>query len=345
MYQRFFSLNSDPFGVSPDPRFFYASAQHVEAAASLYYAIAERRGFAALIAPPGLGKTTVIVNLLERLNRHADVVFLVHPKLDGDTLLESVLNGLGVSPDGDPAKRTRQLAAHLSLLDSRGRTCVVILDEAQNLSAEALETVRMLSNFEVPGRKLIQFIFVGQPALAALLKQPECEQIRQRINIIARLAPLRPAEIDAYIGYRLRIAGAAQSPFTPSAVRAVAAASAGVPRIVNTLCFTALTLAFGAGIPRVTEALIDEAVADLSLETPVSAEAAPEAPRVSARALAPPSFAAAAARPRIGRTPALAALVLIAIAIAGFALWSTASNAGREARLAAPQHITGGNAS
>jgi general secretion pathway protein A len=347
MYQRFFGLNADPFGVSPDPRFFYASSQHVEASAALYYAIAERRGFAALIAPPGLGKTSVVVNLLGRLRDHADVVFLVHPKLDGDTLLESVLNGLGVDPDGDPARRTRQLATHLSALDSSGRTCVVILDEAQNLGVEALETVRMLSNFEVPGRKLIQFIFVGQASLAALLKRPECEQVRQRINVIARLEPLRSTDTAAYIAHRLRVAGAEQSPFTPAAVRAISAASAGVPRIINTLCFTALTLAFGAGAPRVTEGLIDEAAADLSLETVVPAASASQPTVLSTPAIPSPAFAVAASGPGIVRTPALAAIVTIAIGIAGFALWSTLSATGRRAGLSTPlpQYITRGIAS
>lgn len=238
MYQTFFGLKAEPFGVSPDPRFFYSSSQHAEAAASLYYAIAERRGFAALIAAPGLGKTSVLVSLLDRLRERADVVFLVHPKLDGETLLESVLTSLGVEPDADAAKRTRQLARHLSLADSRGRTCLVIIDEAQNLSADALESVRMLSNFEAPGRKLIQFVFAGQPALATLLKRPECEQIRQRISLVARLGPLSPTDIESYIHHRLRVAGATENPFTPAAIEAIAEASSGIPRMINTLCFS-----------------------------------------------------------------------------------------------------------
>jgi type II secretory pathway predicted ATPase ExeA len=289
MYHSFFQLGTEPFGVSPDPRFFFAGAQHVEAAASLWYAISERRGFAALIAPPGLGKTTVIVSLLERLRPVADVVFLVHPKLDSDTLLESVLGGLGVSPDTDPAKRTRQLAARLTEADNRNRTCVVILDEAQNLGMEALETVRMLSNFEAPGRKLIQFIFAGQPALAKLLSGPECEQIRQRINIVARLQPLQPSDVGAYIEHRLRVAGAPCNPFTDGAVRRIAAASKGVPRIVNTLCFAALTLAFAASSRTVSEADVAEAVSDLELETrdlPVPAFSVPVQTSRSAAAVA-----------------------------------------------------------
>jgi general secretion pathway protein A len=302
MYQRFFNLSLEPFGVSPDPRFFYPSAQHVEAAASLYYAIAERRGFAALIARPGLGKTSLVVGLLERLREHADVVFLVHPKLDGQALLESVLTGLGLNPDGDPSKRTRQLAEHLARVDTRGRTCVVILDEAQNLSPEALETVRMLSNFEVPGRKLIQFVFVGQPSLATLLKRPDCEQIRQRINVVARLEPLRPADTQAYITHRLQVAGAVENPFTPGALKAIVAASAGVPRLVNTLCFAALTLAFADSTRRVTESHVSEAVADLSLDDAADSDTAPVGPPSS---LLP--------GPLVGPVAALAALLLLLV--------------------------------
>jgi general secretion pathway protein A len=340
MYQRFFHLTCEPFGVTPDPRFFYMSTWHVEAAASLYYAITERRGFAALIAPPGLGKTSVIVSLLDRLREQADVVFIVHPRLDGEALLESVLSGLGVNPDSDSCRRARQLAEHLAELDRRGRTCVVILDEAQNLSTDALETVRMLSNFEVPGRKLIQFLFVGQPALATLLKRPECEQIRQRINVVARLEPLAASDVAGYIEHRLKVAGASQNPFTPAAVQAIASASAGVPRVVNTLCFSALTLAFAANTRSVTEAYVAEAVTDLSLDAPVSVTHQRERTQSSqGPVLTVPASAGA-------RTPAVAAaLLLIAVVIATFALWGDTPQDGRRAAPARQQLLTGGNAS
>jgi general secretion pathway protein A len=272
VYHCFFKLSEEPFGVTPDPRFFFASSQHTEAAASIYYSVVQRRGFAALIAAPGLGKTSIIVSLLPRVRERADVVLLVHPQLDGEALVESVLQGLGISPHTEPAKRAQQVADHLIELDRRGRSCVIILDEAQNLSFEALESVRMLSNYEMPGRKLVQFILVGQPALGTLLLRAECEQIRQRINIIARLQPLTAEYVAAYIQARIKTAGGTRNPFTGDAVAAIAAASGGIPRIVNTLCFNALTLAFADSSTVVNKSHVAEVIADLRLEIPVAAK-------------------------------------------------------------------------
>jgi general secretion pathway protein A len=296
VYHRFFNLSEEPFGVTPDPRFFFASSEHTEAAACLYYSVIQRRGFAALIAAPGLGKTSVVVSLLPRLRERADVVFLVHPQLDGEALVESVLQGLGIGPHKEPAKRAQQLAEHLLDLDRRDRSCVVVLDEAQNLSFEALESVRMLSNYEMPGRKLVQFILVGQPALGVLLLRPECEQIRQRINIIARLQPLTAEYVSAYIQARMKRAGGAGNPFTADAVKAITAASGGVPRIVNTLCFNALSLAFAENSTVVTESHVVESLADLRLEIPAAADI----PAFTA-SRPPEVFSASQARSRVTR--------------------------------------------
>ena len=185
-YSPYFNFREEPFGVSPDDRFFFASSQHAEASASLYYAISQRRGFAVLIGAPGLGKTSVLVNLAERIASEARVAFFVHPKFEGGAVLESVLLAMGLEPETDAVRRHRQLYAFLLELARQGKTCVVIFDEAQHLDAESLETIRMLSNFETPRQKLIQFILAGQPALADLLRAPECEQILQRVNIVAR---------------------------------------------------------------------------------------------------------------------------------------------------------------
>ena len=247
MYQQFFGLTDEPFGVSPDPRYFFATPQHAEAAAALYCALVERRGFAALIAAPGLGKTSVIVHLLERLKDRALVAMLVHPYFEANNLLESILAGFGVEPHADPLLRRKQLIGFLTVARISGKTCVVILDEAQNLTTATLEMIRMLSNFETAHEKLIQFVMVGQPALAPLLRRPESEQLRQRINVIARLTPLEDTQVEAYIAHRLRVAGASTGPFSEAAIRCIAQASAGVPRNINTLCFNALITAYGAG--------------------------------------------------------------------------------------------------
>ncbi len=271
MYSSYFGFREDPFGVSPDARFFFSSPQHAEAGASLYYAIAQRRGFAVLIAPPGLGKTTVLVNLVESISSQARVAFFVHPRFESGSVLESVLLAMGLDPAPDAVGRHRQLHTFLLNLCREGKTCVVIFDEAQNLTAESLETIRMLSNFETPRQKLVQFILAGQPGLADLLHAPECEQILQRINTVARLAPLSPSEVDAYIAHRLACAGASANPFSRGAVSAIASASRGVPRNINTLCFNALTLAFAVGSRTVKASDVREVVASLSLHNSAAA--------------------------------------------------------------------------
>lgn len=244
MYRHFFGTNIEPFGMSPDPRFFFASPVHGEASAALYYLIAERRGFALLVGRPGLGKTSVLVNLAARLSSEARVAFIVHPTISSDSVLQSLLVALGLDPAPDSLERLRQFHSFLMELQTEGKTAVAIIDEAQNLSIESLEVIRMLSNFETPSQKLIQFVLSGQPALEGMLARPECEQIAQRISSVIRLEKLKPEEVSSYIGHRLKVAGVNKSPFSPDAVAAIAAASDGVPRNINKICFNALTFAF-----------------------------------------------------------------------------------------------------
>jgi general secretion pathway protein A len=273
MYCPYFGFAEEAFGVCPDARFFFSSSQHAEASASLYYAVSQRRGFAVLIGAPGLGKTSILVHLAESIAAQARVAFFVHPEFEGGAVLESVLLAMGLEPEIDPVRRHRQLHAFLLGLQREGKTCVVIFDEAQHLNAESLETIRMLSNFETPRQKLVQFILAGQPALGDLLRAPECEQILQRVNIIAHLEPLGAEEVGQYIAHRTQSAGAIRNPFSPEAIRAIAAASKGVPRNINTLCFNALTLAFADEKKCVDAACVAEVVKDrmiLERRPPVS---------------------------------------------------------------------------
>jgi general secretion pathway protein A len=216
MYAPFFTFREDPFGVSPDSQYFFPSKQYAEASATLYYAIAQRRGFAVLIAPPGLGKTSTLVHFAERIKQEARVAFFVHPHLVDGCVLDSVLLAMGLEPAADAVGRHRQLHAFLLDLERQGKTCVVIFDEAQNLTLESLETICMLSNFETPRHKLIQFVLAGQTELTNLLSAPQCEQVRQPINLVARLQPLSPAQVRVYVTHRLNAAGAPSNPF-PSA--------------------------------------------------------------------------------------------------------------------------------
>ena len=271
MYHAHFHLTQEPFGVSPDCRFFYQTEQHGEALATLYYAIQQRRGFALLVGRPGLGKTSILVQLVQILEGKAEIAYLPHPYYDRSTVLESILLSLGLPAGPFLAQSHRVFYEYLIKLRLSGKTCVVLLDEAQDLDLSTLEAIRMLSNFETPSEKLLQIVLAGQPRLAETLKQPECEQLQQRMNVIARLEPLADREVKDYIEHRLNTAGSSSKLFLPDALEAVVAASHGVPRNVNTICFNALTLAYAlnrqhVGFEDVAEAVRD---LDLSVELPV----------------------------------------------------------------------------
>jgi general secretion pathway protein A len=267
MYHAHFALKEEPFGVSPDRRFFMPTEQHREALATLYYALRQRRGFALLTGRAGLGKTSVLVQLVQMLEGHAEVAYLPHPYFDRATVLESILLSLGVNSTGSLAQDHRLFYKYLLETHRSGKTCVVIFDEAQDLNHDTLETIRMLSNFETPTEKLLQIVLAGQPRLAETLQQRECEQIRQRLNVVARLKPLDGREVHEYIAYRLHAAGAGADLFAPAALDAIAAASGGVPRNVNTICFNSLTLAYALGSSQVGCDEVAEAVRDLDLTT------------------------------------------------------------------------------
>lgn len=265
MYHAHFALREEPFGVSPDPRFFFETAQHREALATLDYAIRQRRGFALLTGRAGLGKTSVLVQLLKRLEGQAETAYLPHPYFDRSTVLESILISLGLESTPSPAQNYRRFYEYLTETHRTGKTCVVIFDEAQDLNRDTLEAIRMLSNFETPAEKLVQIVLAGQPRLAETLKQPDCEQIRQRLNMIARLTPLNRREVQDYIAHRLKTAGTSASLFAPDAIQAIASASDGVPRNVNTICFNSLTLAYALNHGRVGCEEITETLRDLDL--------------------------------------------------------------------------------
>jgi type II secretory pathway predicted ATPase ExeA len=265
MYHAHFALKEEPFGVSPDRRFFMQTEQHREALATLYYALRQRRGFALLVGRAGLGKTSVLVQLVQMMEGHAEIAYLPHPFFDRSTVLETILLSLGLNATGSLAEDHRLFYKYLLKTHHAGKTCVVIFDEAQDLNHDTLETIRMLSNFETSTGKLLQIVLAGQPRLADTLKLPECEQIRQRLNVVARLRPLAGREVHEYVVHRLSTAGASSDLFAPAALDAIAAASGGIPRNVNTICFNSLTLAYALGNSRVGCDEVDEAICDLDL--------------------------------------------------------------------------------
>jgi len=277
MYHSHFALRDEPFGVSPDGRFFLETEQHCEALATLYYGISQRRGFALLVGEPGLGKTSVLVQLLKRLEGEAETAYLPHPYFQAGTVLESILASLGLEAAPSLAQNHRVFYEFLVKTQRSGRTCVVVVDEAQNLSRDTLEAIRMLSNFETPTEKLVQFVLSGQPALTGTLRQADCEQLRQRLNVIARLQPLDRRGVRQYMQHRLQVSGASLDLFSEAALEAIASASAGVPRNINTICFNSLTLTYAHDLRQVGWAEVAEVLRDLDLNLPepVAASVAP----------------------------------------------------------------------
>jgi general secretion pathway protein A len=265
MYHAHFALQEEPFGVSPDARFFFETERHREARATLCYAIRQRRGFALLVARAGLGKTSVLVQLLQLLEGQAEIAFLPHPYFDRATVLESILVALGLDATASSSQNHRLFYEYLTKSHKIGKTCVLVFDEAQELSRDTLDAIRMLSNFETPTEKLVQIVLAGQPRLAEMLKQPECEQIRQRLTAIARLEPLSGSEVHDYVAHRLKMAGTSTNLFAPDALNAIAAASGGVPRNVNTICFNSLTLAYALKHRQVGREVVAEVLRDLDL--------------------------------------------------------------------------------
>jgi general secretion pathway protein A len=234
----YYKLQEQPFGVTPDSRYVFLTSSHKEALSSLVYGIESGCGFVALIADPGLGKTTLLYQTLDILRDNARIVFLFQTISTPLDLLRALLSGLGVRElRGNLVEMQIMLKELLSEQFRAGRRVVLVIDEAQNLDDSVLELVRMLSNFETERDKLIQIVLAGQPGLEKNIASPELVQLRQRVSIFARLKPLTPEETTLYIAHRLRTAGYSfdTALFTKDALAIIALCSEGIPRNINNL--------------------------------------------------------------------------------------------------------------
>ncbi len=266
MYLTFFGFREKPFNLTPDPKFLYLNASYREALASLRYGINERKGFVSLIGEAGTGKTTLLRRLLAELGAEIRSVLILNPAVGFDELLAFILTDLGhVSEPGTPKLQLLQ-ALNAELLDTlaRGGNVVVLIDEAQDLSIQVLEELRLLSNLETAKEKILQFVIAGQPELDEMLARPELRQLRQRIAVPARLRPLGRGEVAAYVAARIAAAGGdARGLLTASALRQLYGFSRGVPRLVNVACDSALVTAYAAGTRLVDRKIMREAIKDL----------------------------------------------------------------------------------
>ena len=250
MYSEHFGLSELPFSIAPDPRYLYLSEHHREALAHLVYGINSEGGFVLLTGEVGTGKTTVCRCLLEQLPEKTDVAFIYNPKLTVDELLASVCDELGIAyPEGNRSIKVfiDRINAYLLENFSQGRKTVLILEEAQNLGADVLEEIRLLTNLETDRQKLLQIIMVGQPELREILASPELRQLAQRITARYHLASLTAKEVSEYVNHRLEVAGAKNILFPEDVTRHLFRLSNGIPRLINLICDRALLGAYVQG--------------------------------------------------------------------------------------------------
>jgi len=266
MYEAFYQLDKAPFQVTPDPAFLYLSPTHKEALASIVYGVEERKGFVVVLGEVGLGKTTLLRAYLDRLDKkRVTVAYVFNPNIPFKALLDTVLRGLGIRDGLYEVPAMVDQLHQIAIEEYRqGRNLVLIVDEAQNMPVETLESLRVLSNLETSTDKLFQIVLVGQPEFAEKLELRELRQLKQRIAVRCTLSPFSDEESLAYIEHRLNRAGASSpSVFTRGALRRIVRYARGIPRMLNILCDNALVTGLGYRKKPVTAAIVREVIRDL----------------------------------------------------------------------------------
>jgi len=275
MYTKFFGLNEKPFAITPDPRYLFMSERHGEGLAHLVYGVTESGGFIQLTGEVGTGKTTLVRTLLGQMPSEIDVALILNPQLTAVEFLLAICEELGVPlPDDRHSSKSLVDALNLHLLNAhaRGRRTILLVDEAQNLSAGVLEQLRLLTNLETAKQKLLQIILIAQPELRDLLSQTNLRQLAQRVTGRYHLEPLSREESARYIDHRLKVAGSLTEIFDQSAKREVYRLSGGIPRLMNVICDRALLGAYSRESRRVNKWMVRRAAAEVSGQslTPVA---------------------------------------------------------------------------
>ncbi len=266
MYNEYFGLRESPFSIAPDPRYLYMSEQHREALAHLVYGLNSDGGFVLLTGEVGTGKTTVCRCLLEQITESSAVAFILNPKLTVEELLATVCDEFAIQyPEGNTSRKIFVDRINIFLLDTHaeGRKAVLIIDEAQNLSIDVLEQLRLLTNLETNRHKLLQIILIGQPELRDRLSQPELRQLSQRITARYHLGSLSGKDICAYVTHRLSVAGLQKKLFADSSINKLFHLSGGIPRLINILCDRALLGAFAGEKNTVNKTLLKKAAREV----------------------------------------------------------------------------------
>lgn len=271
MYKEFFQLKENPFNVTADSNFFFASSSHSEAYSHLVFGIEHRKGIIAISGEIGTGKTTLCRTLLNGLNKEIKTALILNPKFSDEELLRIILQDLGVKGKfKSKFELVTALNEYLLVESSNGNNVVIIIDEAQNLSTEQLESIRLLSNIETEKEKLLQIILVGQPELEKMLQLPELRQLNQRIAVRYRVESLTKKEVAEYIQHRLKLSATnpylgAQVQFTNPALWAIYRHTRGKPRMINILCDRALLSGFVNGTDVIRYRMINRCAKELFL--------------------------------------------------------------------------------
>jgi len=269
LYQQYFGLREAPFNISPDPDFLFLSASHREALAQISYGINGRKGFIVLTGEVGTGKTTLIRSLLNQVGANTYTALIFNNVASARDLMRYICEDFGIAGVKSYRQDIHDYVVSLNefLLEKYqgGENCALIIDEAQNLSLDVLESVRLLSNFETSKDKLLQILLVGQPELSDRLNSSDLRQLKQRVTLRYRLRNLGLTETGEYIGNRLKIAGGDPAVFTVKSVETIYAYSNGIPRVINVLCDNGLLTAFALGRRVVDTSMIREVAEDLNL--------------------------------------------------------------------------------
>jgi general secretion pathway protein A len=273
MYTAYFGFQEKPFNVTPDPRFFYSNPAYEEAYANLLYGIRERKGFIVLTGEVGTGKTTLLHRLMDEIGETVRFVFFYNSTLTFDELLGFICDELGLPVQEEKRLHKLQALNHFLIAQLQaGATTALLIDEAQNLSAEVLESLRLLSNLETASEKLLQIVLVGQPELETKLAQPALRQLQQRVALHCHLDRLKDQEVEPFIQRRLRAVGCERPDlFTAEAIQRISVYAKGTPRLINIICDNALLIAYGISQKTVSAEIVEEVASDLQLDPRVRA--------------------------------------------------------------------------